>query len=280
MLLLALLLPSTAAAGASRRAAAGSGWPWPVNAPREMQAPGCIKGAGLTIGGCFGKTLIKDLQIAPEVPCLRISVNNCNGGVLEVGNRCEDDLRIGDLLLPYTRVSKLEREVKIKLFINEEGAVQVRAWEWLERDAWDALPRERYDSIAAPGRVGDARFEITLERSEAGSRVDVRPPVECLTFSLGEVRWTPDVLFIENRCAGEVILGGVTVEPYVKTVEEPGALYTVELQKDETGRIVAAVAEGNYASYVPVEDEELSATAEIGGREFLLSYLKTKKLCD
>lgn len=280
ILLPALLLMSDAAAGSDRSTAAGSGQVWPENAPREMQAPGCIKSAGLTIGGCFGKTLIKDLQIAPEIPCLRISVNNCNGGVLEIGNNCEEDLRLADLLLPYVRASRVESEVKVKLFMDEEGAVRVKAWEWLERDAWDALPRERYGSIAALGRVGDAQFEITLERSEASSEVDVRPPVECLTFSLGEVRWTPDVLFIENRCAEEVTLGGVTVEPYVKTVEEPGALYTVELKKDETGSIVARVTQGNYASYVPVEDEELAAPAEIGGREFLLSYLMTKKLCD
>jgi hypothetical protein len=53
----------------------------------DSPAPGCAKGFGM--GGCFGKTIITDLQVEPELDCLEIGTNNCNGGVLEVRNTCQ-----------------------------------------------------------------------------------------------------------------------------------------------------------------------------------------------
>ncbi len=60
---------------------------------KDSPAPGCIEYWGLApTGGCFGKTAIIDLQVEPEMECLQISVNNCNGGVLEVSNSCAEIL--------------------------------------------------------------------------------------------------------------------------------------------------------------------------------------------
>ncbi len=53
----------------------------------DSPAPGCVKGFGM--GGCFGKTIIIDIQVEPEMDCLEIDANNCNGGVLEVRNTCQ-----------------------------------------------------------------------------------------------------------------------------------------------------------------------------------------------
>ena len=52
----------------------------------DSPAPGCNDGIG---GGCAGRTVILDVQVQPEIECLRIKANNCNGGVLEVYNGCE-----------------------------------------------------------------------------------------------------------------------------------------------------------------------------------------------
>jgi hypothetical protein len=68
---------------------------------RDSPAPGCVKTIGVgVIGGCFGKTVILDLMVEPEIECLSIAVNNCNGGVLEVQNRCGEVLVIEGLKMP------------------------------------------------------------------------------------------------------------------------------------------------------------------------------------
>jgi len=64
----------------------------------DSPAPGCNEGIG---GGCFGRTVILGMQVQPEIECLRIKTNNCNGGVLEVYNGCEDVLVLaGHEILP------------------------------------------------------------------------------------------------------------------------------------------------------------------------------------
>ena len=67
---------------------------------KDSPAPGCIKRIGLPMmGGCFGKTAILDLTVAAPA-CLAISVNNCNGGVLEVQNNCSEKLVLGSAEIP------------------------------------------------------------------------------------------------------------------------------------------------------------------------------------
>ena len=63
---------------------------------KDSPAPGCVESIGPPIaGGCFGKTAILDLAVEPEIECLVVDVNNCNGGVLEVWNRCDETLVLG-----------------------------------------------------------------------------------------------------------------------------------------------------------------------------------------
>ena len=60
---------------------------------KDSPAPGCRETLGFApVGGCLGKTVILDLDVEPEVECLAIGVNNCNGGVLEVRNACSEAL--------------------------------------------------------------------------------------------------------------------------------------------------------------------------------------------
>lgn len=60
---------------------------------KDSPAPGCVKTIGFRpMGGCFGRTAIVDLSVEPEVACLTVSANNCNGGVLTVANGCDEPL--------------------------------------------------------------------------------------------------------------------------------------------------------------------------------------------
>jgi hypothetical protein len=67
---------------------------------KDSPAPGCIEYWGpAPMGGCFGKTAILDLQVEPQMECLEISVNNCNGGVLEISNTCTEMLVLSQITI-------------------------------------------------------------------------------------------------------------------------------------------------------------------------------------
>ncbi len=50
--------------------------------------------------GCFGGSSIDNIEIRPSSDCLKITSNNCNGGVLEINNKCGSDLELGSLKVP------------------------------------------------------------------------------------------------------------------------------------------------------------------------------------
>ena len=64
-------------------------------------APGCNTGGGCfpVMGGCFGKTVIQDLVVTGGSDCLRIGVNNCNGGVIDIENDCQNDLIFNQVII-------------------------------------------------------------------------------------------------------------------------------------------------------------------------------------
>ncbi len=63
---------------------------------KDSPAPGCIEYVGFpAAGGCSGKTAILDLSVEPEEACLDITANNCNGGVLEIHNECDETFTLG-----------------------------------------------------------------------------------------------------------------------------------------------------------------------------------------
>ncbi len=68
----------------------------------ESPAPGCNTGGGCfpVMGGCFGKTVIQDVVVTGDGGCLRVDVNNCNGGVIDITNACTETLIIGELEIP------------------------------------------------------------------------------------------------------------------------------------------------------------------------------------
>jgi len=84
---------------------------------KDSPAPGCIKYWGLApMGGCFGKTVIMDLEVEPAIDCLTIEVNNCNGGVLEVSNSCDEPLVLGGV-----EITPQEYNVALDVLGKEDG---------------------------------------------------------------------------------------------------------------------------------------------------------------
>ncbi len=75
----------------------------------DSPAPGCMESMGVPMsGGCSGKTVILDLTVAPERECLTITVNNCNGGVLEVDNACQETLILDGVEIPASSSVSLD----------------------------------------------------------------------------------------------------------------------------------------------------------------------------
>jgi hypothetical protein len=86
---------------------------------KDSPAPGCVEYWGpAPMGGCFGKTAILDLKVEPEIECLEISVNNCNGGILEISNTCAE-------MLVLSQVTIHPREFNVALDLNKEDGEYV-----------------------------------------------------------------------------------------------------------------------------------------------------------
>ena len=84
---------------------------------KDSPAPGCVKYLGpAPFGGCFGKSVITDFRIITPIPsCLSIGTNNCNGGVLEISNSCNESLVLGEV-----KIEPSERYVGLDIS-NKEG---------------------------------------------------------------------------------------------------------------------------------------------------------------
>ena len=81
----------------------------------DSPAPGCQKYLGLApMGGCFGKSAIKDLKVEPSLDCVTIEVNNCNGGVLDVSNRCSQPLILGGIQIRPSDFAILDIKIQQK----------------------------------------------------------------------------------------------------------------------------------------------------------------------
>lgn len=67
----------------------------------RSEAPACNRYIGMPmIGGCFGTTIVTDIRVSPERDCLDVQANNCNGGTLEINNRCGVPLTFGKVTFP------------------------------------------------------------------------------------------------------------------------------------------------------------------------------------
>ncbi len=86
----------------------------------ESNTPGCDGDGG--IGGCLGKSFIRDVAVTPTRDCLAVKANNCNGGVLRVDNNCADALNFEGFSVPagsWTFVEIVEAPATIGMFAIE-----------------------------------------------------------------------------------------------------------------------------------------------------------------
>ena len=123
---------------------------------KDSPAPGCVESIGLPMsGGCFGKTIISDLTVEPELACLDITVNNCNGGVLEVDNSCNETLVLGGVEIPYSDLVSLD-------VIEEQGGTY--ALIDVSSNFSDYIPEEN-KRITITGLLGGQEVKVAFTKT-------------------------------------------------------------------------------------------------------------------
>lgn len=125
---------------------------------QDSPAPGCVKRLAFSeIGWCKGKTAIIDLEVTSAPPCLDIKVNNCQGGVLEVRNRCNEVFMLGGF--------SVEPDEERTTFFE----VITRGDEYFLAPTIDAftfyIPR-RNTQIEAVGTLGDQAITIRFTKTK------------------------------------------------------------------------------------------------------------------
>lgn len=124
---------------------------------RDSPAPGCIEywPSGLA-GGCFGKSIIKDLEVEPAVDGINIDVNNCNGGILEVDNSSDEPFMLGGI-----EIAPHSYNVGLDVLGQENGA-----WTLTRTDSnfSDYIPEED-KQIEITGKLGTREILISYTKT-------------------------------------------------------------------------------------------------------------------
>ena len=124
---------------------------------KDSAAPGCIEYRGFAgMGGCQGKTAILDLSLEPASDCLQITVNNCNGGVLEVDNECAAPFLIAGAEIPAG-----EHNVSLDLAIDPAGDEQLVP---IASNFSDYAPDEDRP-VSMQGTMGDQVFTLSFTKT-------------------------------------------------------------------------------------------------------------------
>ncbi len=171
-------------------------------------APGC-DGGGWMPTGCFGESVIENITVEPSSDCLKVDANNCNGGVLEVENRCGADLEIGGKTVPAGTTYQL-----LEFARNGDGDIYI-----IEPEGnFDSYCPENEDVLSVKGMLGDEEITISYTKKNI----------------CGEAK-TPEASGSVSLEMGKTTFGlGEKIEAYVETDE---TLYTgffaYELQKKD-----------------------------------------------
>ena len=123
---------------------------------KDSPAPGCVRSIGLPMsGGCFGKTVILDLTVEPENECLVITVNNCNGGVLEVDNSCHETLVLDGVEIPSSD------HVSLDVIEEESGTYSLSE---VSSNFSTYIPEED-KSITITGLLGNQEVKVAFTKT-------------------------------------------------------------------------------------------------------------------
>ena len=119
-------------------------------------APGCNTGSGCipVMGGCFGKTVIQDLEVTgPD--CLLVEANNCNGGVLEIANACFEPFILVNEEVPSAESASFD------LRQTSDGDIELIE---ISSNFSDFIP-ESNQFIELSGKLGDISVEISFVKT-------------------------------------------------------------------------------------------------------------------
>jgi hypothetical protein len=123
----------------------------------DSPAPGCREYIGIApMGGCSGKTAILDLEVEPEPACLTIQVNNCNGGVLEVHNACDETLVLGGVEIPASTSVGLDVAEK-----QETGYSLTRAG-----GNFSTYTPDEDERVELTGALGNVAIKVTFTKTK------------------------------------------------------------------------------------------------------------------
>lgn len=117
----------------------------------DSPAPGCVKYWGIPpIGGCSGKSAVINLTVEPTIDCLQIEVNNCNGGVLDVSNHCNETFVLG-------RVEIGPQEYAVLDVLGEEDGDYLLTK--IDSNFSNHIPQEN-ETIELTGTLGDQEVQV------------------------------------------------------------------------------------------------------------------------
>jgi hypothetical protein len=125
---------------------------------KDSPAPGCIEYVGIpSAGGCFGKTVILDIQVEPVMDCLAVEANNCNGGVLEIKNSCEEIVVVEGFEIPASGRATFD------VVAMEDGQLSLQE---IYSNFSEFVP-EKDTLVMLNGLVNSQEIEITFTKTRA-----------------------------------------------------------------------------------------------------------------
>ena len=125
---------------------------------KDSPAPGCVKYWPFApMGGCFGKSIIKDLKVEPPIDCLAIEVNNCNGGILGVSNSCSETFVLGGV-----EIGPSEYNVGLDVLDQEDGRYLLTR---TASNFSDYIPEED-ELIELVGTLGEQKIRVSYTKTK------------------------------------------------------------------------------------------------------------------
>lgn len=119
----------------------------------DNPAPGCVKYVGLApVGGCFGKSIIRDVKVEPVINTLVIEANNCNGGVLSVRNLDSLPASLADVQIEPGDFAILDIQTKLS-----DGKYVLKK---ADNNFSGYIPAAD-ETITIAGRLGNRDFTVT-----------------------------------------------------------------------------------------------------------------------
>lgn len=252
-----------------------------IPADAEDYAPGCIDTGGM-FGGCFGKHIIKNARISKNIPCLKLEINNCNGGIIEIRNQCQKDVTINGKVFPYRTEIPVNKSYDLVVTrIGDKMHIINKSNRLLDESVAEELGRLKSAAISPigqelTGKIGQKEFTFTFTQGE------LQKSVECLVITLGRMTGGDLAgiyfLSVSNYCDEGVEIEDFSFEPYL--VEGEIDYFTIDVVRKSSGELIPQLAEGNFATYLPDKDDVIELTIRVGEDEAALQYTKTGSLCN